>query len=129
MRDDLGKLFAEARSYGLVDLCTLDGGTYSCSILIARGTREMKAKSGSDHLTPAAAVKAAIQATDRILRIGASSPAPQPRRPSQHNFGPPERLPVILKRILAHSRVDPIVVSLCKPASHNHTLGKSASPP
>jgi hypothetical protein len=30
MSDDLGKLFTEARGYGLVDLCSLDGGTYSC---------------------------------------------------------------------------------------------------
>jgi hypothetical protein len=79
MSDDLGKLFAEARSYGLVDLCTLDGGTYSCSILIAFETREMKAKSGYGHFTPTAAVKAAIQATDKILRIGARRADPPTR--------------------------------------------------
>ncbi len=79
MSDDLGELFAEARSYGLVDLCTLDGGTYSCTILIALETREMKAKSGSGHSTPTGAVKAAIQATDRILRIGAGNINPATR--------------------------------------------------
>jgi hypothetical protein len=79
MSDDLGELFAEARSYGLVDLCTLDGGTYSCSILIAFETREMKAKSGYGHFTPAAAVKAAIQATDKILKLGACRADPPTR--------------------------------------------------
>jgi hypothetical protein len=79
MSDDLGELFAEARRYGLVDLCTLDGGTYSCSILIALETREMKAKSGYGHFTPTAAVKAAIQATDKVLRIGSTSALPPTR--------------------------------------------------
>jgi hypothetical protein len=74
MSDDLGELFAEARSYGLVDLCTLDGGTYSCSILIALETREIKAKSGYGHYSPNAAIKAAIQATDKILKIAVSDP-------------------------------------------------------
>jgi hypothetical protein len=79
MSDNLGDLFAEALGYGLVDLCTLDGGTYSCSILIALETREMKAKSGFGHFTPTAAVKAAIQATDKILRIGAACAVPPTR--------------------------------------------------
>jgi hypothetical protein len=79
MSDDLGKLFTEARGYGLVDLCSLDGGTYSCSILIALEKREMKAKSGYGHFSPNAAIKAAIQATDKILRIGATSPNPSAR--------------------------------------------------
>jgi hypothetical protein len=67
MSDNLGELFAQARERGLVDLCTMDGGTYSCTILLALEHREMKAKSGFLHRTPQAAVEAAIRVADGIL--------------------------------------------------------------
>jgi hypothetical protein len=65
--DNLGDAFAEARRYGL-DLASLDGGTYSCTILLALEHWEMKAKSGFKHFTPQAAVVAAIRVADEILR-------------------------------------------------------------
>ena len=68
MTDNLGEIFAEARQYGLVDLVTLDGGTYCCSILIDLEDREVKAKSGFQHMTPYSAIKAAIQVAAGILR-------------------------------------------------------------
>jgi hypothetical protein len=74
MSDNLGELFAQARVRGLVDLFTLDGGTYSCTILLALEYREMKAKSGFLHRTPQAAVEAAIHVADEILRTTAPSP-------------------------------------------------------
>jgi hypothetical protein len=75
MNDNLGELFAQARERGLVDLSTLDGGTYSCTILLALEFREMKAKSGFLHRTPQAAVEAAIRVADEILRADANPPA------------------------------------------------------
>jgi hypothetical protein len=74
MSDNLGELFAQARERGLVDLSTLDGGTYSCTILLALEYREMKAKSGFMHFTPQAAVAAAIHVADEILREAANPP-------------------------------------------------------
>ena len=67
MNDNLGSLFAQARERGLVDLYTLDGGTYSCTILMNLEYREIKAKSGFGHRTPIAAIEAVIRAADRIL--------------------------------------------------------------
>jgi hypothetical protein len=67
MSDNLGELFTEARLYGLVDLTTLDGGTYCCTILVALEHREMKAKSGKMHSTPSAAVSEAIQSAIRLI--------------------------------------------------------------
>jgi hypothetical protein len=67
MSDNLGEFFAEARRYGLVDLFTLDGGTYSCRILVALEDREIKAKSGFGHMTPNSAIKAAMQVAAGIL--------------------------------------------------------------
>lgn len=61
MSDNLGELFAEARRLGLVDLSTLDGGTYSCTILLEIEGREVKAKSGFGHLTPHSAIKEAVR--------------------------------------------------------------------
>jgi hypothetical protein len=92
MSDSLGEVFAEARRYGLVDIATLDGGTYSCTILLDFGHLEMKAKSGFDHLTPQAAVVAAIRVADDILRAAASPhirPAAKPPRqpPSVPSLG------------------------------------------
>jgi hypothetical protein len=75
MSDNLAELFAQARERGLVDLSTLDGGTYSCTILLALECREMKAKSGFLHRTPQAAVGAAILVADEILRKAATPPA------------------------------------------------------
>ncbi len=74
MSDNLGELFAQARERGLVDLCTLDGGTYSCTILLALEYREMKAKSGFQHFTPQSAIVAAIRVADGILRAAANPP-------------------------------------------------------
>jgi hypothetical protein len=74
MSDNLGELFAQARERGLVDLSTLDGGTYSCTILLALEYREMKAKSGFMHFTPQSAVTAAIRVADEILRADANPP-------------------------------------------------------
>jgi hypothetical protein len=74
MSDNLGELFAQARERGLVDLSTLDGGTYSCTILLALEYREMKAKSGFQHFTPQSAVSAAIRVADNILRADAHPP-------------------------------------------------------
>jgi hypothetical protein len=71
MSDDLGGLFAQARERGLVDLFTLDGGTYSCTILLELEYREVKAKSGRGHRTPNTAVEAAIRVADGILSTGA----------------------------------------------------------
>jgi hypothetical protein len=72
--DNLGELFAQARERGLVDLSTLDGGTYSCTILLALEYREMKAKSGFQHFTPQSAVAKAIRVADEILRAAANPP-------------------------------------------------------
>ena len=66
MNDNLGSLFAQARERGLVDLYTLDGGTYSWTILLTLDYKEVKAKSGFGHRTPAAAIEAAIRAAGRI---------------------------------------------------------------
>jgi hypothetical protein len=81
MSGELGELFAQARERGLVDLCTLDGGTYSCTILLALEHREMKAKSGFQHFTPQAAVAAAIRVADEILRTAADPPARHATKP------------------------------------------------
>jgi hypothetical protein len=81
MSDNLGELFAQARERGLVDLCTLDGGTYSCTTLLALEYREMKAKSGFKHFTPQAAVAAAIRVADDILRADADPPIRHPAKP------------------------------------------------
>jgi hypothetical protein len=75
MTDNLGELFAQARERGLVDLSTLDGGTYCCTILLALEHREMKAKSGFLHFTPQAAVAAAIRVADDLLRAAANPPS------------------------------------------------------
>ena len=69
MTDNLSDVFAQARRYGLVDLCTLDGGTYSCSILIEHEQREMKAKSGYGHQTPASAITAAMEAAEGMADV------------------------------------------------------------
>ena len=78
MTDNLGELFTQARERGLVDLSTLDGGTYSCTILLALEHREMKAKSGFLHRTPQAAVEAAIHAAEEILGRTAATPNVRP---------------------------------------------------
>jgi hypothetical protein len=75
MNDNLGELFAQARERGLVVLSTFDGGTYSCTILLALEHREMKARSGFLHTTPQAAVEAAIRVADGILTTAANPPA------------------------------------------------------
>ena len=67
MNENLGYLFAQARERGLVDLYTLDGGTYSCTILLTLDYKEVKAKSGFGHRTPIAAIEAVIRAADRLL--------------------------------------------------------------
>jgi hypothetical protein len=74
MTNNLGELFAKARERGLVDLTTLDGGTYSCTILLTLEYREMEAKSGFLHRTPQAAIEAAIHAAEEILRTAAKPP-------------------------------------------------------
>ena len=74
MSEDLSDLFMQARGHGLVDLCTLDGGTYSCTILVAFECREMKAKSGFGHLTPSAAVKAAIKVAATLATTAGAAP-------------------------------------------------------
>jgi hypothetical protein len=75
MSDNLGEIFAEARRYGLVDLFTLGGGTYSCWILVILEEREMRAKSGFGHMTPNSAIKAAMQVAAGIL-MAVSKEAP-----------------------------------------------------
>jgi hypothetical protein len=81
MSDNLGELFGQARQRGLVDLSTLDGGTYSCTILLALEYREMKAKSGFKHFTPHAAVEAAIRVADENLKAAANPPMRHATKP------------------------------------------------
>ena len=75
MNDNLGSLFAQARERGLVDLYTLDGGTYSWTIFLTLDYKEVKAKSGFGHRTPAAAIEAAIRAgaEERRLQLARQS--------------------------------------------------------
>ena len=73
MNDNLGSLFAQARESGLVDLYTLDGGTYSWTILQTLDYKEIKAKSGFGHRTPSTAIEAALRAAGRILAAATSS--------------------------------------------------------
>ena len=65
---NLSELWIEARKYGLVNMHTMEDGTYWCHITFnSINHTELKAKSGFHHLTPESAIIAAINTAAEIV--------------------------------------------------------------